>query len=199
MSAASGSRAKKLSFDNITPFGRPVVPLEYSWKATSSGPLGACRVVGSVGGDPLLVVLVLLVAADDEDRADRRQRVGDGVEDGHEVGSDDEHLGGGVVDDELDLWCGEPPVDVDADRVGRAAPKKTSKCSMPFLSRKAMRSWGPTPAAASPAATRLARSYNSDHDISRSPRTSAVLSGIASACDRRMSAMFETAIDRAYL
>ena len=28
MSVATGSRAKKLSFDSITPFGRPVVPLE---------------------------------------------------------------------------------------------------------------------------------------------------------------------------
>ena len=42
-----------------------------------------------------------------------------------------------------------------------AAPKNTSKCSMPFLSRNATRSCGPTPAAPSPAATRLARSYSS--------------------------------------
>ena len=39
-----------------------------------------------------------------------------------------------------------------------AAPKKTSKCSMPFLSRNATRSWLPTPAAASRLATRWARS-----------------------------------------
>ena len=56
--------------------------------------------------------------------------------------------------------------------LARAAPKNTSKCSMPFLSRNAMRSWAPTPAAASPAATRLARSYSSPHDIERSPSTS---------------------------
>ena len=39
---ATGRRAKKLSLDSITPLGRPVVPLEYSWKATSSLVLGVC-------------------------------------------------------------------------------------------------------------------------------------------------------------
>ena len=76
------------------------------------------RIDGLVGADPLVVVLELLVAADHEDRADRRQRVGDGVQHRHEVGSDDEHLGLGVVDDELDLRRREAPVDVDADGVG---------------------------------------------------------------------------------
>ncbi len=41
----------------------------------------------------------------------------DRIEDRHEVGADDEHLGLGVVDDVLDLGWGEPPVDVDAHRV----------------------------------------------------------------------------------
>ena len=47
MSRASGSSAKKLLFDSITPFGRPVVPLEYSWNATSSELLGVCGSSGS--------------------------------------------------------------------------------------------------------------------------------------------------------
>ena len=47
ISLAIGSRPKKLSLVSITPFGRPVVPLEYSWNATSSAALG---VPGSVAG-----------------------------------------------------------------------------------------------------------------------------------------------------
>ena len=50
-------------------------------------------------------------------RRDGRQVGGDRVDDRHEVGPDDEHLGLGVVDDVLDLGRSEPPVDVDADRV----------------------------------------------------------------------------------
>ena len=76
------------------------------------------RVVGFVTADPLVVVLELLVPADDEDRRRRGQPVGDRVEDRHEVGSDDEHLRFGVVDDVFDLRWRQPPVDVDAYGVG---------------------------------------------------------------------------------
>ncbi|CAB4566350.1 unannotated protein [freshwater metagenome] len=33
---APGNSTKKLWFVSMTPFGRPVVPLEYNWNATSS-------------------------------------------------------------------------------------------------------------------------------------------------------------------
>ena len=60
--------------------------------------------------------MVLVVTADDED-GPSRQGVGDGVDHRYEVGPDDDHLGLGVVDDELDLRRSQPPVDVDADGV----------------------------------------------------------------------------------
>ena len=51
MSFAIGSRLKKLEFESITPFGRPVVPDEYSWKACRRTGLGP-RVVGREPLDP---------------------------------------------------------------------------------------------------------------------------------------------------
>ena len=40
ISLAKGMRAKKFELVSITPFGRPVVPLEYNWNATSPSALG---------------------------------------------------------------------------------------------------------------------------------------------------------------
>ncbi len=44
---AIGSNPKKFELVNMTPFGRPVVPLEYNWNATSSD---ALPMPGSVVG-----------------------------------------------------------------------------------------------------------------------------------------------------
>ena len=50
VSLASGSRANRLSLESITPLGRPVVPEEYSWNATSE-PLGSTP--GSDSSSPI--------------------------------------------------------------------------------------------------------------------------------------------------
>ena len=41
-SPPTGSSPIRLSLESITPLGRPVVPLEYSWRATSSDCDGVC-------------------------------------------------------------------------------------------------------------------------------------------------------------
>jgi hypothetical protein len=93
----------KLSFVSITPLGRPVVPLEYSWNATSSS---ADTTPGSPSRErchPVLPALVAVVLADHQDLGDRGEVRRDGIEDRGEVRPDHEHLGVHVVDDELDL------------------------------------------------------------------------------------------------
>ena len=97
------------------------------------GPARGVRVQRGVLGDPLVVVLVRGVAADHEDRPDGRQGVGDGVEHRHEVGTDDEDLRLGVVDDELDLGRGEAPVDVDAHGVGEGGAEEHLEVLDPVL------------------------------------------------------------------
>ena len=67
--------------------------------------------------DPLDVALVTRVATDDHDLHARSQIGLDGIEHRDEIGTDDEHLGLGVVDDVGDLGPGESPVDVDTDGV----------------------------------------------------------------------------------
>ena len=62
-------------------------------------------------------VLVVGMTADDDELRHLRQLLDDRVEHRHEVGADDQHLGLGVVDDELHLGRGEPPVDVDTHGV----------------------------------------------------------------------------------
>ena len=74
-------------------------------------------IVGREPTDPVVVALVRRVAADHDDLVDLRELVDDRVEDRHEVRADDQHLGVGVVDDELHLRRGQAPVDVDADGV----------------------------------------------------------------------------------
>jgi hypothetical protein len=129
------------------------------------------------------------VASDHEDRADRRQRVGDGVEHGHEVGADDEELCRRVVDDELDLGWGESPVDVDADGVRQGGAEEDLEVLDPVLvERDAV--WEPTPAAAGPAAA-AGPLGPAPPDMWRSPMTSA---GRSAAWWRRMSATLEMAI-----
>ena len=193
ISLATGSSPKKLALVSMTPFGRPVVPLEYSWKAMSSSVLVVPGIGGRLRRHGGVVVVVAgrgaaTVVADHEHGLCRRQVGRDGVEHRHEVLADDQHLRLGVVDDVLDLGWGQAPVDVDADRVQQSPLRRrprSARCRSCRGTPRGLRL--PTPTDASRLATRQARSYSCAQDIVRSPRMSAGCSARPTPCTRMMS------------
>ena len=64
------------------------------------------------------------MAADNQNECDRVEPIDNRVEHWHEVRTDDEHLGVCVVDDVLDLWRSETPVDVDAHGIDQRRPEE---------------------------------------------------------------------------
>ena len=105
MSTATGQQAEEVvRCCSITPFGRPVVPLEYSWNATSSARSAARGSTSAWRADP--------ARRSPRARRGRRSRgscrpssrsSAMASRTGTKSGADDEHLGAGVVDDVLDL------------------------------------------------------------------------------------------------
>ena len=147
----------------------------------------------SCSRDPRVVVLVAVIVArrsgDDELEHVVAEVAGDGVEHGHEVGTDDEHLGLAVVDDVRDLGRGEPPVDVDAHGVAERGAEDHLEVLDAVLveerdavlrpdagGREARRPPDRPARRARPTSPR------------RSPSTSDTASGRSAACVRRMSA-----------
>ncbi len=108
--------ATMLAWESVTPFGRPVVPLEYITRQTSSGRhLGAAA--RRLGGRQhrFVVVAVGAVGGQLDDVLDRGQLVPDLLDQRHQLGPDEQQLRAGVVDGVVDLVAGQPEVD---DRVG---------------------------------------------------------------------------------
>jgi hypothetical protein len=80
------------------------------------------RVAQRLSRHPRIPVLVGPVPADDQDQLGVREIRRDCIDNRGELGADDENLRLGVVDDVLDLGCGEAPVDVDAHGVEERGP-----------------------------------------------------------------------------
>ena len=55
-------QAEEVRVRELTPFGRPVVPDEYSWNAVSSGAGIDAGIVGRIARDPVAEVLVVGIA-----------------------------------------------------------------------------------------------------------------------------------------